>query len=379
VLSANVPVVATYVQYVADPALNPKFGRMMYSAFDPSQAATPFYVPSVLNSQGGVTSQIGVQNVGTSQISVNLKFYPKGNPTPIIVPKTIDAQASIVFRPSEYGLPVPFNGSLVIEGSGPVVAAAGETYDAYPQAYAFEGMANAGNTLYFSTMLCTTTANQYTTFYAIQNASTTITATVSANFYNTSGAVIGTMPATAVGPGNKGSFNPCAFGVPGNTGGSAVFTSTGAPIMGIGKVVSTINGMRTAFVGQLGGYYNIAAPYIRWALDPNANFRSYVAIMNVGGSNATNIVATYYDANGTAYVHNVATGALPLAPFTKANSNPGNAGVPDNFGVSPVGGAVEISSDQPIVVVVRVQKNVVPAIGNVAIFAEDYNGVDVTP
>ena len=102
--------------------------------------------------------------------------------------------------------------------------------------------------------------------------------------------------------------------------------------------------------------------------------------MNVGGSNATNITATYYDANGTAQgTHNVATAGNPLANYTKRNTTPVLAGALDgsgNFGISPFGGAVEISSDKDVVVVVRLQKNV--SLGATTRFAEDYNGVDVS-
>lgn len=378
VLSANVPVVATYVQFVSDESQRGNFGRIIYSAFDPSQAATPFYVPTVLNHAFGSTSQVGVQNIGDSKITATLKFYSVGSSTPTkSVDKDIDKQASYVFRPDDLGLPSGFSGSLVVTAGGPVVAASEETDDSGRGAYAFEGVANGAQELFMPSMLCNAFGGQ-TTYYAIQNTSLSSSTKVSATFYDTNGKVIGNMSKQTVTASNKLPVNPCDFGVPAGSNGSARFVSDTTDIIGIAKVKSS-NGMATAFVGQSAGFTSQAAPYVRWADDPNAEFRSYIAIMNVGDAAAKNIVATYYDANGKAYTHKVATASDPLGKYIKRGSNPTNAGAPSNFGISPVGGAVEVTSDQPVVVVVRTQKGVSPPVGSISLFAEDYNGIEVKP
>jgi hypothetical protein len=146
----------------------------------------------------------------------------------------------------------------------------------------------------------------------------------------------------------------------------------------MGKVKAT-TGMVTAFVGQAAGSTKVAAPYIRWAADPTAEWRAYVAVMNVGTANATNIVAKYYDGYGNlAGSETLASSANPCPPFIKRNTNASTAGALDangNFGITPYGGAVEIESDQPVVVVVRVSR--VVSLGDVTKFAEDYNGVSI--
>jgi hypothetical protein len=379
VLSANVPVVATYVQFVSDVAQRGNFGRIIYSAFDPSQAATPFYVPTVLNHAFGSTSQVGVQNIGDSTITATLKFYSVGSSTPTIShDQDIEKQASYVFRPDDLGLPSGFSGSLVVTAGGPVVAASEETDDTGRGAYAFEGVATGAKQLFMPSMLCNAFGGQ-TTYYAIQNTSLTASTKVSASFYDTNGNKIGSgMPATTVTASNKLPVNPCDFGVPAGSNGSALFTSDTTDIIGIAKVKSA-SGMATAFVGQSAGFTTQAAPYVRWASDPNAEFRSYIAIMNVGSAAATNIVATYYDANGNPFTHNVATSGNPLGQYIKRGTNPTDAGAPNDFGINPVGGAVEITSDQPVVVVVRTQKGVSPPVDNISLFAEDYNGIEVKP
>jgi hypothetical protein len=138
--------------------------------------------------------------------------------------------------------------------------------------------------------------------------------------------------------------------------------------------------MVTSFLGEPGGSTKVAAPYIRWSDDPTAEFTAYIAVMNASESDdATNVVANYYDGDGNlAGSHTIATAGDPLGPRIKANTTALAAGALDangNFGISPFGGAVEISSDQPIVVVVRLAKGV--NVGGVTMFAEDYNGVAV--
>ncbi len=382
VLSANVPIVATYVQF-ASGAANAEYGRMIYNAFSANDAGTPFYVPTVLNAQFGSTSRIGVQNIESAQISATLKFYAVGSTTPTVT-KTVNipAFASYVFSAADsaIGLPSGFNGSLVIEttGGNRVVASSEETDDNGRGAYAFEGVASGSNSVYMPSAMCNYGAERQTSYYAIQNAGGS-TVTVTIDYYDTTGAKVGTLPATQITAGGKLSTDPCKAGALNNALGSAVINSTG-PVIAIGKIKAT-NGMATAFVGQSSGFTKLAAPYIRWSSDPTAEWRAYIAIMNVGNANATNIKARYYDATGTLKgTHDVATAANPLGKFIKRNTNPQMAGALDangNFGISPFGGAVEIESDQPVVVVVRLQREV--SLGATTRFAEDYNGVDISP
>ncbi len=387
VLSADVPIVATYVQFAAGAEAG-NYGRPIYSGFNPQDAATPFYVPTVLYQKFNTTSRIGVQNVESFEIAARLKFYAVGASTPTVT-KTVDipAQASYIFTPSDIsGLTPGFNGSLVIEATkkgdpttqGRVVASSVETADSGRFAYAFEGVAQGANKIYMPSMLCKYRPEQQMSYYAIQNAGST-TATVTIQFYNTAGAQVGTMSGTDIPPGGKISVQPCVYGVPENTSGSAVIESVGAPVIAIGKI-SANNGLATAFVGQPAGYNKVALPYIRWAADPSRDFRAYIAIMNVGNASATNIVAKYYDGNGSlAGTHVVANASNPLGVFIKRNSDPYTAGALhptyNDFGFHPSGGAVEIESDQPIVVVVRLARNV--SLGTVTMFGEDYNGTPI--
>jgi hypothetical protein len=102
--------------------------------------------------------------------------------------------------------------------------------------------------------------------------------------------------------------------------------------------------------------------------------------MNMGTAPAENIVAYYYDADGTTVAtHVLASSGNPLQPFTKANTNPAMAGALTDgaFGYAGGGGSMEIISDQPVVAIVRAA--IYPtSIRGINIFGEDYNAITIT-
>jgi hypothetical protein len=395
VLSSEVPIVATNVQFAAGTAAG-SYGRLLYSGFSEADASNQFYVPTVLYGTGAkVTSRIGVQNVETFAVAAHLAFYAVGATSPSATKDVvIPAQSSYIFWITDIaGIPSPsFNGSMVVTATkdgdpataGRVVAASEETKDSGPQAYAFEGSAQGANKIYMASMMCKSGAQQQISYYAIQNVGTG-DASVTINAYDTSGNNIGSTPAAHVIPqGGKWSPNPCDdFGVAAGKLGSAVIESVGAPIIAIGKIQSTVNGMATAFVGAAQGSTNIAAPYVRWAADPTKDFRAYIAIMNVGDADATNVQVKYYDGNGNLAATDDLTSTArggSLGPLIKRSTDAPTAGALtstySDFGFHPAGGAIEVTSDQPVVVVVRQQRQV--SLGAVTLIAEDYNGTAIT-
>ena len=387
VLSSDVTLVATYVQFAAGSETG-NYGRMLYSGFSAADAAAKFYVPTVLYQKFGSTSRIGVQNIEDFAVAAALNFYAVGSTTATATKNVvIPALSSYIFTPADIsGLAPGFNGSLVITGAksdtpatpGRVVAASEETSDAGRSAYAFEGVAQGANKIFMASMLCDSGAALQRSFYAIQNAGTA-DAQVTITAYNTSGAVVGTMAATTIAAGGKLSKNPCDFGVPAGTSGSAVIESTGAPVIAIGKVLAS-NGLATAFNGATAGGQKVAAPYVRWAPDPSTDFRSFIAIMNVGAAEASDIKVNYYNGAGAlAATQVLATSSNKLGQYVKRNSDASSAGAltSGSFGFSPSGGAIEVVSDQPVVVVVRSLKNVSPPLGAITQFGEDYNGTSV--
>jgi len=394
VLSSDVPVIATGVHLA-----NNDYPRMMYNGFTAAEAATPFYMPTVLKAPaaGGYDSLIAIQNTESFEITARVRIYAVGATTPT-VDKNFDikAQSNVLLGGASnlgsLNLPAGFSGSMVVTATkkgvastpGKVVVNSQEISNNARGAYAFEGLAAGANTVYMGTMLYQAGTGRYTTYYAIQNADPAMAATanVTVTFYNTAGAQVGTY-STPIGPGGKQSVYPSLGGVPTGTSGSAVIESTGAPVIAIGKVQGTpFNGMATAFVGANAGATKIAAPYIRFNdIDPAApnGWQSYIAIMNVGDGDATNIQVKYYEgAAGTLKAtHSIATATNPLPKFIKRNSDPKTAGALTSGLFGQSGGSIEISSDQPLVVVVRVQRVVNLDGGATTIFAEDYNGLAI--
>lgn len=379
VISSDVPVVAVNVQFAGNGQAG-QYGRLLYSGFSTDQAAQNFFIPTVLYQKFGSTSVIGVQNIESFDIDVTMKLYETGSTTPTVtVDQNIKAQSSWVVSASELGLPVGFTGSATIEpkaggSAGRVVASVQETDDNGRGAYAFEGVANGSETVYMASMLCNAFGGQ-NSFYAIQNASLTDSATITIDFYEPGNATpVATKSATTISPGGKISVNPCNEGVPAGTSGSAVIKGQpGDSLIAIGKVKAP-NGLATAFVGEGAGAKNSASAYIRWANNHFNEFRAFVAVMNVSATTA-NCTATYYDASG-----NVAgTETLSnIAQFNKVNTNASTAGALDansEFGtaasVAGTGGAMELSCDQPVVTVVRLTRKV--NLGSTTLFGEDYN------
>ena len=412
VLSADVPIVATYVQYSKNETAS--YSRVFYSGFDESKAGSTFYLPTV-RANGVTTSTVGVQNVESFEITATLDFYAVGASSPTFThEQDIKPNASYVSALPD----IPeypggsFDGSLVVNAAekgepstpGRVVASAQETQDNGRGVFGYEGSKEGATTAYVPTATCNRAAFQGTSYLAIQNAGSA-TAQVKVSYYDTAGTKVGEMPETPINEGAKLQTNPCQQSLLVNALGSAVVESTnGVPIIVIGKY-ATNDGLITAFTCESAGSLNVAAPYIRWAADPTTNYRAYIAVMNVGSGAATSIVARssrvpihvwaravpaarqiaagvarYYDASGTERgSETLASGGAPLGQFIKANTNPSTAGalIGGSFGISPFGGAVEIESDQPVVVLVRLTTN--PSGLEVATLGEDYNGAATAP
>jgi hypothetical protein len=319
----------------------------------------------------GSTSLISIQNVETTQIQATLKVYAVGSTTPTVEQTyTIQGQSAKLVSADDLGL-TNFTGSAVVDATGKVVAAVQETADSGLPAAAFEGLSSdsGATTIYMASMLCEKWGA--TSWYAIQNAGAA-QATVEIDFYNTSGVKLLTTPSFSIGVGNKESVDPCAKGVPADSNGSAVIRSTNSvKLIAMGKV-SGASLTTTAFLGESAGAQKTGAAYIRWKADPSQGERANVAVMNVGGSAATDVQVKYYDNTGSlAASQTLASGGSPLGQFIKANSNWETAsGTNTDFGVSPYGGAIEVVSNQDVVVVVRISKTV-----GGTVLAEDYNGV----
>jgi hypothetical protein len=398
VISAEVPVVAVYKQVAS--SSNP-YSPILYTSFSADQAGNgTFYVPSVQRSSTYV-SQIGVQNIEAVDLNISLTFInnPKvGSNYSTTTPTLVKSQNSWVFKLSDLaGFPMKFDGSLVITAAPSVpgssatsyiVAVVQEVQSNGRAAYAYEGAASGAGTIYMPSAMCNAGKTQQTTYYAIQNVGSAAgTATIT--YYDGLGKPVGAQMVTDPIPVNsKVSVTTCDPLVKAATSGKTVMSAviTGASLVAMGKVQSK-DGLMTAFLGssqppataQPDKQYHVALPYVEWS-NSTLGFRSYIAVMNASGTPATNIILNYYRRNGKdapilAPMH-LATGNTPLPANTKRTSEPDQ--VPGALDKSKSFiGAVEVISDQPVVVIVRVQRGV-SGIPGITTLGEDYSGINIT-
>jgi hypothetical protein len=396
VLSAEVPVVAVYKQVSS--SSNP-YSPILYSSFTADQAGNGiFYIPSVQRNPAFV-SQVGIQNVEAVPLDLTLNFYAVGSSTPAFTATkaAVPSQSSYVFKLSDLSnCPLTFNGSLVITATpstpgssttANIVAVVQEVQSNGRQAYASEGAASGAGTIYMPSAMCNVGKTQQTTFYAIQNAGAS-DGTATITYYDGLGNTVANMTTGTIHPNSKVSVSTCDKAVVANTSGksvlSAVITGNGIVLVAMGKVQST-DGLMTAFLGfqqpttaRGDGSYHVALPYVEWS-NSTLGFHTYIAVMNASGAPETNITVNYYPRNGAkapvGKAQILANSAMPLAANAKRNSEPDQVNGALNGSKSFLG-AVEVVSDQPVVVIVRVQRGV-SGIPGVTTLGEDYSGINV--
>jgi hypothetical protein len=412
VMSSDQPLVATVVQFSNDVGLK---SRLLSNGFQSSDAASQFLVATTLLNKFGRTTVFSIQNTESFDIKAVVRFYDADNAGVLAstITHTIPANSSKYIDmgvPANTGLSAgttSFNGSAIVSGVAAsdnttpanVVAAASEYYTAQPMAANFEGipLSAAANTIYMPTGVCQKFGLD--TFYAVQNASLSASASVVVTYRNTDGTVKTTDGPYTIGAGGKKSITTCApssgMAMAGFTG-SAVIVSTGAPIAVIGKAqYSPVSAQPdklyvfTAFMGQSAGTSKMALPFVRWANDADFNAasnvggkqRTYIAIQNLE-STSIKVTVTFKDKTGVTVPAN-AGGANPqtitIPAFAKANTNANTAlvlGTTGQFGYYTDGtfggGAViEAHTDNPtakFIAIVRAQN---PGAG------EDYNSMPI--
>jgi len=412
VVSSDQPLVATVVQFSNDAGIK---SRLLSNGFQSSDAASQFLVATTLLNKFGRTTVFSIQNTESFDTKAVVRFYDADNAGALAstITHTIPANSSKYIDMSlsaNTGLSAgttTFNGSAIVSGvaasdnttPAKVVAAASEYYTAQPMGANFEGipLSAAANTIYMSTGVCQKFGLD--TFYAVQNASLSASASIVVTYRNTDGTVKTTDGPYTIGAGGKKSITTCSpstgAAMAGFTG-SAVIVSTGAPIAVIGKAQNsllagtpaTLN-VFTAFMGQPAGTSKMALPFVRWAKDSDFNAasnvggkqRTFIAIQNLE-STPIKVTVTFKDKNGATVAAN-AGGSNPqtitIPGFAKANTDANTAlvlGAAGQFGYYTDGtfggGAViEAHTDNPtakFIAIVRAQN---PGAG------EDYNSMPI--
>jgi hypothetical protein len=393
VISSDQPIVATVVQLPQNPSVR---NRPLSNGFGSNDGSNNVLIATVLKNTFNQTTKFSIQNADSTSVNATLRFFPVGSATPIYTETfSLNVGTARFFDAGTISqLGSSFNGSATIQASGKVVATAIEaTTDSSYKVSAFEGVAQGSNTVYMPSALCNFGTTQQRTAYAVQNTSTSNSATVTVTYKDLNNSTVATQTAT-IPAGAKQSFLTCsASGIPSNFNGSATITSTGAPIVAIGKVYSgnpSYPALGTAFVGASAGASKLAAPYVRWTqtrfdINPGNRQRAFIAIQNVGTGPSGTITVKYYGLDGTLIgTHTLSS----INPGQKTNSNPKAATLaagqtPDKlneFGyIGGFGGSATIecaNSGCQIVAVVRIA-SANSATNPADIVAEDYNGIPI--
>lgn len=393
VISSDQPIVATVVQLPQNASVR---NRPLSNGFGSNDGSNNVLIATVLKNTFNQTTKFSIQNADTTSINVTLRFFAVGSATPTHTETfSLNVGTARFFDAGTISqLGSNFNGSATIQSTGKVVATAIEaTTDTSYKVSAFEGVSQGSNTVYMPSALCNFGSTQQRSAYAVQNTSTTNSATVTVTYKDINNNTVATQ-ATTIPANAKSSFQTCsASGIPSNFSGSATITSSVAPIVAIGKVFSgnpTYAALATAFVGASAGASKLAAPYVRWTqtrfdINPGNRQRAFIAIQNVGSGASGTITVKYYDLNGnligTHTINSINSGQ-------KANSNP-FAATPAagkttadlaEFGyIGGFGGSATIEcagSGCQIVAVVRIAS--ANSATNLAdIVAEDYNAIPI--
>lgn len=407
VMSSTEPLVATVQQSSTQADV---FVRMLSNGFSQTDSASQYLVATTLANKFNRTTVFSVQNAADAAVRATVKFYDADNAGALAgqITHVIPVGSSKYIEmdnPATTGLPAAttsFNGSAIItavldsDGTTPanIVAAASELYVTTNVGANFEGvpLSRASNTVYMATALCK--AFELDTNYAVQNASLTTPAEITVQYYNLDGSVKTTDGPYSIGPGQKKSIIGCSPSSGANMAnftGSAKITSTGAPIVAIGKAAPSAGASAakqnvfTAFLGEPAGYSELALPLVRWA--SNANFttaktsrqRTTLAIQNLETTAIKVNVQYFGKSGGTA----LATETLTIAGLSKGNSSASTAGALGMDGMNAgefgyytdgtFGGGVIISAhpDNPNAKFIAIARHAFPG------YAEDYNGQPV--
>lgn len=371
VLSSDQPIVATLVQV---PIGSPVKNRPLSNGFSGDEGATSYLIATALKNQFASTTIFSVQNVDSGPVNLTINLVPVSGTTVTLTHNNLPPGAAKYYdlgQLPELASMTSFNGSATISATGNVVASALELSTNSTGASSFEGVSGGASTVYMPSALCNAFGGQNSA-YAIQNTSSTATASVTVTFSN------GLTTNATIAPNAKASIQGCSVN-PAGFSGSATITSTGADIVAIGKVFGA--GLSTAFLGATAGDDVLALPYVRWSqtqYDNGNRQRTFIAIQNVGGADipAGSVTVEYRDRLG-ALVGTHTLGAV--AAGAKVNSNPFNVGAAAaEFGYDGAlfgGGAViRGPAGSQLVAVVRVQSRV-PASNSTV--AEDYNGIPI--
>ena len=378
VLEAPLGVLAVYEQVAT--GADVKYGQPMYSGMEAQEAGGLLFVPyfvyqySELYYKTPITlsATLGVQNV--TDAPVDVRVLENGVE---LAAATIPPQSGRHFDGEDLGLAAGTRTALVVEGpdSSILGAVVVEQESDGRRAFAYEaqGPARASQSLTMSRLTCSTLTRRLRSRYYVQASEDT---TVDVLFYTNGGSKINpskplNFTGLAVGAGQSLEIDPCLDSRLAGKTGSVVVTSSGAALTGVGMVRDRY-GVGTTFAAQVtpapAPSYRYALPYVVWGKTSTLP-RTYISMLNLGAAKA-NIEVRYYRSDGSLGNKKNPTLRYKGVPLHAVRSTTPYSAYVLRSGA--FAGAVELISDQPLLVTARVQRAVTKVPGTTRV-AEDYD------
>jgi hypothetical protein len=248
------------------------------------------------------TSGFQVQNLGTGTADILIYYYNQDGTQAAGSPfsDTIGAASSKTYYPIQAA--EPFNGSVVIESTEPVVAIA-NTLGNTPQYMASTESFSGGETSVNLPLIMRGNSGYYT-WFSVQNTSSTADAHVTVQFIAGSAGTGYTAPAVTIAPGAAATFDQHDLA---NIGtkfiGSAIVTSDQPVVATVMQVGETYKNMM-GYNGFTAGSTTVNLPLV---MANNKGYYTGFQVQNVGSSSTTitvdygaNIAGAFAPANETA-------------------------------------------------------------------------------
>lgn len=340
--------------------------------FGGAKIATELFAPSLhaKNFGGMSTSSIlAIQNVSGSPIDVDVTYYDgAGSNTYTDEVNGLPANASHYFDLANHpDIPPAWFGAARIVGTGNMVGTAMTRSANSDRAIALEcfTMADAGAVVYLATAKQNFGTYGQLSDVAIQNPND-FSVDVKVSFFDAAGAK-GNVGNLTIAAKKKGNYSPRDAGINTSFLGSAKIegfqsgTQTPAKVIAIENVrSSSFSTSWTAFGGFGSGATKVSLPFMTWG-NTTSQWKTYIAIQNVGGGGTAHVTVKYYNHDGTQAGSDV---VLDIDHLLKKGSDPGSLG-------NGFEGSAEITSNLPILTLVNVLR------GGDGKYSADYTGVPV--
>lgn len=385
VISATTPVLAVYRQVVAgdDP-----YSSLIYSSFSMRDSGFGKYYVPYFSVTPALDPQIGIQNVEAVDIKVSVHVIDALGPRTVLSDQLIPSQASLIRSASELGLAPGFEGAMVIEAGidspsnqdARVVAAVRVTQGGGRRAFAYEGLSGGESSIFMPVVSCQYGTGRVTSMLHVQNTGSG-EITYEVKYYDRSGGLFATQDGGSIQAGAQSNLNPCDTPEMSGRSLSAVVTAPGGSISVV-AMVSGQDGLLAAYTGQrmpdpgaflqTDGRYHVVLPYVEYATRTDG-WRTTISVQNISDTAASDIQVKYYGTDGSLLgTHVLASADASMPSYAQFGSDPTQA-----YSIDPGSrgfyGAVEITSDQAIAVVARVQRAV--NVDGFTTLGEDYSGV----